>query len=120
MKSVGFYLGQVPQLLLVPVGLVLLAWPCFSRAWGLHGVKSNKVWQPPHDCLNGRPIDSWDWDWLNKWFGNPEDGVSGQTALIWNGTTLVTYNPDGSRWKAYVWSAWRNSVDALKYKFPQE
>lgn len=120
MKSFGYYLGQIPQLALVPVGWVLLAIPCYLHLWGNHGKVSNKVWPEPWAHLNGRAIDSWDWEWLNKWFGNPEDGVSGYTALIWgkNGE-LVIYNPTGSRWKAFVWSGWRNSVDALKYRFPQ-
>lgn len=114
-----YYLGQVPQLLLAPVGWVLLSVPCFLRAWGNNGATTNKVWPAQYDDLNHRPIDSWNWRWLNSWFGNPEDGVSGETALVWQNGALATYNPEGSRWKAYCWSAWRNSVDGLKYKFPQ-
>lgn len=119
MKSVAYYVGQIPQLLLMPVGLILLIIPCAFKLWGMHGNKTNKVWAAPFENLNGREIDSWDWNWLNTWFGNPEDGVSGMTALVWDLDKLVPYNPSGSRWKAYCWSAWRNSVDALKYKFPQ-
>jgi hypothetical protein len=125
MKSLGFYLGQIPQLALAPVGWIILAVPCALGAYGDHGVKSNKVWPPPYEHYNGRPIDTWDWQWLNAWFGNPEDGVSGQNALVWGDGVnapygqLYIYNATGSRWKAYCWSAWRNSVDALKYVFPQ-
>jgi hypothetical protein len=117
-KSVGYWLGQIPQFLAQLLGFVLLIWPCYRAAWTINAV-SNKTWGPPHEDLNGRVIDTWNWKWLNRWYGNPEDGVSGRFALVWNGPELVRYNPTGSRWKAYVWSAWRNSSDALKYDFPQ-
>jgi hypothetical protein len=121
MKSRGYYLGQIPQFLAQLLGFVLLALPCITRAWGFHGQKSNKVWTGANAYLNGRDVDSWNWEWLNNWYGNPEDGVSGNTALVWTEQgKLVQYNPMLSRWKAYAWSAWRNSSDALKYKFPQE
>jgi hypothetical protein len=121
LKSLGFFLGQVPQLLAAVLGWFILALPCALGAYGMHGVKSNKVWPAPWQYLNGREIDTWNWNWLNAWFGNPEDGVSGKTALVWDDSGhLVIYNPTGSRWSAYCWSAWRNSSDALKYKFPQE
>ena len=101
---------------LIPVGLVVLAWPCFRRHWALAGV-SNKTWPAPYEALNGRRIDGFTcrWKWFQRCFHNPEDGDSGQTALIWVNGALQIYNPTGSRWKAYCWSAWRNSVDGLKY-----
>jgi hypothetical protein len=108
--------GTIGGVALIPVGLLILSVPCALGAYGEHGLKSNKVWPSPYEYLNGRPIDSWDWEWLNPWFGNPEDGVSGKDALVWVDGKLAPYNPEGSRWKAYCWSAWRNSVDGLKYK----
>ena len=68
---------------------------------------------------NVRWIDRWRWAPLNYVYGNPEDGVSGKSALIWlNGTTQGPYMPNAwSPWRAYLWSGWRNSCDNLKYVF---
>lgn len=45
---------------------------------------------------------------LNIIYGNPEDGVVGPA---W-------YLPSKPDWlRAYLWSAWRNSTDNLKYVF---
>jgi hypothetical protein len=120
MKTLGYYLGQVPQFGAALLGVIPIAVACYFRAYGFHGATSNKVWPAPYQHFNGRPIDTWCWDWMNAWWGNPEDGVSGTQALVWkDASTLVYYNPTNSRWKAFVWSAWRNSADALKYRFPQ-
>lgn len=65
-----------------------------------------------------RAIDRWSWRPLNVLYGNPEDGVSGQYALIWVNSVLSPYMPHASAaWRAYCWSAWRNSCDNLKYIF---
>jgi hypothetical protein len=85
---------------------------CLSEAWfrGTIALVSIK---------DGRPIDAWKWNPLNYVYGNPEDGVSGQQALIGDAAgQLVPYMPDAPAWwRAYLWSGWRNSCDALKYRF---
>lgn len=57
---------------------------------------------------------------LRLCYNNPEDGVSGQTALVWNstGTKQIPYAPTQFAWlNGYLWSACRNSCDNLKYVF---
>lgn len=106
---------KVGGVALIPVGMVVLIAPCALRAWGPAGV-SNKTWPDGYTHLNGRSVDGWTWRWLWPLFHNPEDGDSGITALIVQADGSVkSYNPTGSRWKAWLWSAWRNSVDGLKY-----
>lgn len=108
--------------------------------------KSIKPWpsgtegQGPSRAL----VDEWRWKWLNKWYGNSEDGVSGQQAYIWERPLapmplqpqLVPYMPAPvwaqgvhpswlkpvyrtyiwllDSWRAYAWSAWRNNANNLK------
>lgn len=75
-----------------------------------------KAWKPGAKSIkDGRPIDVWSWGPLNLVSGNPEDGASGQFALI-NGNQ--PYMPNTwAPWRAYLWSAWRNSANNLKYVF---
>ncbi|MGH9724569.1 MAG: hypothetical protein ACRD41_05835 [Candidatus Acidiferrales bacterium] len=96
--------------------LVLLPF-CWLRAWETSPVPSidQKPW------LKRGPIDRWKWTPLGLLYGNPADGVSGQTALVWGSGqaagTLVPYWPSCPfAWlRAYAWSAWRNSAGGLKY-----
>lgn len=107
------------------IGWLLLIPFCLARAW-IVGANSRF-----------RLVDKWRWEPLNWIYSNFEDGVSGQQALVWNaaGTEKVPYMPTpdppfeawnrGARlyvrlwdaWRAYCWSAWRNSCDGLKYAF---
>ena len=83
------------------LGFAVLALPCALEAWEASPYLSIN---PAH---KGR-IDRWSWAWLNPIWGNPEDGVSGQTALIWlNGVTEGPYWPGcpSPRLRAYAWSA---------------
>lgn len=102
-----------------PVGWVVMIVPCAMHAWRMQGLVSTK---------DGRPIDSWIWPWLQKLAGNIEDSASGTQALVHEAGVLVPYMPMPSwakRWRwsiwlwqslrAYLWSAWRNSADGLKY-----
>lgn len=104
-----FILIQLISLIATAIGWIVLIPFCLMRAWITTGsVKA------------GRQIDRWSWEPLNLVYGNPEDGVSGRYALIWNsaGTALVPYLPDGwAPWRAYLWSGWRNSANALKHRF---
>jgi len=90
-------------------GMVVLIWPCLARAWEPSTAPSIK---------DGRQIDRWKWGWLAP-YQNPEDGVSGQTALIMlNPVDTGPFMPVADdRWRAYCWSALRNSCDGLKYFF---
>lgn len=95
---------------------------CLGHAWTLSTLVGS--------IKDGRPIDHWNTEWLRWAYDNPEDGVSGQQALIWlNSTTRGLYMPMPeasfnewqtwlyAAWRAYCWSAWRNSTDNLKYRF---
>jgi hypothetical protein len=68
-------------------------------------------------------VDQWRWQWLNSWYGNIEDGVSGQQAWVWgsgvNEGKLVPYASLYPSWTpkwviAYGWSAWRNGANNVK------
>jgi hypothetical protein len=105
-----FIVVQFLMLLATVIGWFALIPFCLAHAWEIKG-KSIK---------DGRPIHSWKWPALNWLYGNPEDGVSGITARVWNstGTAQQNYHPTNSpALNAYLWSAWRNSADNLKYVF---
>lgn len=116
MKILGWVWWGIVQLIMLAatlLGFVLLVPFCLLQFWIVEdrSIKDDT-----------RPIDVWKWTWLNRVYGNPEDGVSGQTALIWGSGAqagqLVHYMPNAwAPWRAYCWSAWRNSCDALKYRF---
>jgi len=92
------------------LGLVILAPFCTLKAW--EDCMSTEGPYPPH------PIDRWRWHALNAVYGNTEDGVSGKYAMVWENGLRVSYKlSSGARWRAYCWSAWRNTADQLKYTF---
>ncbi|MDE1989025.1 MAG: hypothetical protein KGI82_01030 [Betaproteobacteria bacterium] len=104
-----FALAQLVMLAAMLAGFVVLMLPCLLHAWELSPVPS---------INDGRRIDRWTWALLNPIWGNPEDGVSGLAARVWvNGVTQRAYWPScpSAALRAYAWSAWRNSCDALKY-----
>ncbi len=91
------------------VGWFLLIPFCLAHAWKPSPYPSIKD--------GARKIDRWSWEPLNAIYGNPDDGVSGQCALI-GPTASDPYLPKASAaWRAYCWSALRNSCDQLKYLF---
>jgi hypothetical protein len=96
-----FGVVQLISLVATIIGWLLLIPFCLAQAWD-----------------NNVP-DRWTWQPLNAVYGNPEDGVIGQHALIWNSTgQKVPYMPGAwAPWRAYCWSALRNSCDNLKYIF---
>lgn len=100
---------QCLQLVAALAGLIVLVPFCVTRAWRpqVSSFDSNRV------------IDGWSWAPLNYIYGNPEDGVSGERALIWRSDgSRVSYLPtSNSVWRAYCWSALRNPADGLKYVF---
>lgn len=95
------------------LGLFILPWFCMARAWRECGSPFDKT----------RQIDRWSWEPLNAVYGNPEDGVSGRYAKVWyfdgkHDAVQVPYMPNAREWwRAYCWSAWRNSAGNLKYVF---
>lgn len=116
LKFIGI---QLVMLLATIVGWVLLLPFCVFKRW------TTTQWLDGFfiystSLKDKRTIDHWNSILMNAVYGNPEDGVSGQYALIWNagGTALGPYAPTRWVWlNAYLWSAWRNSCDNLKYVF---
>lgn len=98
-----FIVVQLVTLVFFLIGLVLLAPLCLLQAWK-RDAKSIK---------DGRVIDRWAVP-INLIYGNPEDGVSGTTAIV-EGAYYLPFSSVPAR--AYRWSALRNSVDGLKYVF---
>lgn len=96
------------------IGWFLLLPFCLAHAW------FPSAWGSIND---GRTIDQWKLPLIGFFYDNLEDGVSGQQALVWNkaGTVRSPYMPHAPVWwRAYCWSAWRNSCDNLKYVFAWE
>lgn len=94
-------------------GLVVLIWPCYKQAW--HDTMSTvQYFDRPQ-----RPIDAWNSKWLQSIYGNPEDGVSGQYALINPAGTQIPYRAPFTQWApwlAYCWNQ-RNSTNMLTRKY---
>jgi hypothetical protein len=121
LRTVGGWLfAQAVMFLVALLGLVVLIPFCLAHSWELkeRSIKDN------------RPIDRWSWLLLDAFYGNPEDGVSGSQALVygsqpymptpvwavsspWQKTRAWLF----ASWRAYSWSALRNSADALKYHY---
>jgi hypothetical protein len=108
-----FALIQLVMLVTGVAGLVVLAPACYLHAWTEPDTLSIK--SVPRD----RTVDRWSWGWLNAVWGNPEDGVSGQQAVLWIHGAPRRFMPGAEPgWRAYVWSALRNPCDRMKYRFP--
>lgn len=108
MKWLYFAFAQTVQLAATLIGYVVLAPFCALHAWEPTGnsIKDNRL------------IDRWSWGPLNYVYGNPEDGVSGTFAFLWDGKKEVAFMPFSNRFVcSYMWSAVRNSADNLKYVF---
>jgi hypothetical protein len=109
MTSAGQWVAIATAQLL---GLVVLVPFCLLQAWEPCESTDNPYGRKP------RTISRWSWAPLNAIYGNPEDGVSGGEALIWNstGTARVPYMPGAwAPWRAYCWSAGRNRADQLTH-----
>lgn len=103
-------------------GFLFLWIPCLLKAWTPPIVPSivplpNYDKPGPHRPL----VDRWKWNWLNRWYGNIEDGVSGQQAwilnpgLTWYPSTFPSWVPQCA--VAFAWSVWRNGANNLKRPF---
>lgn len=110
MGWIWFVIVQLICLLATVLGWVVLVPFCLAQAWTLSTLSGS--------VKDGRPIDHWNAGWLRALYDNPEDGVSGAQALVWSGGKLEPFMPGAwPPWRAYCWSAWRNSADNLKYVF---
>ena len=98
------------------LGFIVLLPACLLHAWTTY---------PTYPSIKPLPselryrVDEWTWSWLNYWYANSEDGVSGQDAFVWVNGQLVCYYETFPRWvptwaRAYAWSAWRNGANNLK------
>jgi hypothetical protein len=99
-----FAIVQAVSLCATALGWVLLIPFCLAQAW------------------TADVPDRWSFAPLNYVYGNAEDGVSGRRALIWGSGAdegkKVPYMPGAApAWRAYCWSAWRNSAGNLKRVF---
>lgn len=113
---------QGVQLLAAILGVFILLPFCVAKAWNSNGVclyyKGIPIVFPVRSIKDSREIDQWSWAPLDFVYENPEDGVSGQHALVWTNGVLGPYMPNAPAWwRAYCWSAFRNSCDNLKYVF---
>ena len=114
---------QLVMLFFTVVGWFLLLPFCVRQAWVAPNGDppvTEAVYLPWSfsDKDGSRRIDCWAWLPLNWVYGNPEDGVSGQCAIIYLNGNASPYMPHASAWwRAYCWSALRNSCDNLKYVF---
>ena len=83
-----FFFVQVP-------GVVILAPMAASHAW----VTRESTVYP------GKRVTVWKGGKLTWLWGNEENGVTGP----------IEYNADNTAWKTYVWSAWRNSANNVRF-----
>jgi hypothetical protein len=111
--------SQAKQAFWMVIGYFLLIPFCLMRAWIPVMSTINPYGRKP------RLVSEWVRPWLNTVYGNYEDGVSGAEALIWPDPAVdpastplkdgrVLYRPN--TWaplRAWLWSAWRNSTNAL-------
>jgi hypothetical protein len=106
---VRFIAVQLLQFEAMVAGWFLLIPFCLSYAWRT----------VPSSLDPKRTIDEWEFPPMNFAFSNREDGVSGRYALVWTSDgRQVPYLPNAwAPLRAYLWSGWRNSADALKYRF---
>lgn len=109
--------------LAIGLGVFLIPF-CFFRAWTAPTYPSIKPWPSGTAGVGpSRPlVDEWSWSFLNAWYANVEDGVSGQQAWVWDSTgVLVPYVSTFPSWMqswswaiAIAWSVWRNNANNLK------
>lgn len=109
---------QLAMLATTVAGWFLLIPFCLTQAWETTYPVDDRADKVSKSIKDGRTIDRWSAP-LNYVYGNPEDGVSGQQARVWDPYgTLQPYMPGvPDWWRAYCWSALRNSCDNLKYVF---
>jgi hypothetical protein len=103
---------QVVNIVSDILSVIPIAVACLCCAWTTPAYQTLKSIPEVHRTAIDR------WRYLPNWlWGNPEDGVSGQQAYIWNSGKLVPYMPDADpRWRAFCWNM-RNRSSGLKWLF---
>jgi hypothetical protein len=112
-------LNKIKIALAEALGFIVLLPACLLHAWTPTAVYPSIKPIPIGAVGIRRYVDVWKWNWLNYWYANSEDGVSGLDAVIWVDGKLTwyydTFQPWVPRWaRAYAWSAWRNGANNLK------
>lgn len=88
---------QLLALQLTAFGIVIVGVLAYFRAW--------RTRESRLPAFRGRTVTAWRFEPLTTLFGNDEDGVTGPD---W-------YLPDADpRWRAFVWSALRNSANGMR------
>jgi hypothetical protein len=115
---VRFAAAQIFQIEAMFVGWFALIPFCLAHEWET---------SPTPSIKDGRTIDRWTWSVVGYFADNPEDGVSGQQAIVYTTGLAGPYMPATitnpidrwlyDAWRAWCWSAGRNSCDSLKYEF---
>lgn len=115
---------KIKIVIAIALGFVVLLPACLLHAWTDTTYPSIKPCLWPGEGDTRPNVDLWRWNWLNYWYANTEDGVSGQNAYIWVNDkpghySLERYPTTFPKWVpqavvAYCWSAWRNNADNLK------
>jgi len=90
---------------LFPAGLLIVGAACIFKAWD--GPELLSIKPLPYRTF----VDSWGWP-INVIYGNPEDGASGTDAV---GPWGESFNPLGTRWRAFLWSGLRNWANGFNY-----
>lgn len=114
------------------LGFFVLLPACILGGWTGAVAPSSKPYPAgtPGQGIYRPMVDQWRWTWLNPWYSNVEDGVSGQQAWVWSKDTPPVLVPYGSTYPAwflknfptkikqrvvaYGWSTWRNGAHAAK------
>lgn len=95
-------LQTVTWIALFPTGVILCAVLAYSRLWYTRASR----------YYPDRQVTVWRGGWLTWLWGCEENGVDPGDQLVVGGT--AKYLPDASpSWRAYMWTAWRNSVGNL-------
>lgn len=72
----------------------------------------------------GRSLVEWKWGWMNWLWGNDEDGIDGWPEYDDGYIKNINWVRDTFDWstrkRIWVWSAWRNSVNNLRYTWAGE
>lgn len=68
-----------------------------------------KQWKTRQSKQYDRQILCWKLEWLNYIWGNEEDGI--------DGAQFYKDRIPSIRWRTYLWSAWRNSANNLRFVF---
>ena len=71
-----------------------------------------KLWVVKASPYFNKDVTAWSAQWMQAVYGNWEDGVTGVGTS--KGPYLTTA-PDW--WRAYMWCAWRNSCNNLRFAF---